>query len=165
VRCEHHLISVDASFDTRQFWGPNPIILRTKAANAGAVVLEAPSPDAKRCFDNALEARKRARKANDPRDREFYLDSERRWLKLAESYQYSARLSLFLKQPSDLPNHPICATCAVPMWMKRMNFVGGLIEYRYECPACEAKATCAVPLRSEQPGRNRRLFPFLALSD
>jgi hypothetical protein len=104
-------------------------------------VLRAANPDARRCYENALEARERARKARDPLDREFYLVSEQRWLKLAESYEYSSRLTLFPKQPHVLPDHPICATCDVPMWLKKMAFVGAQIEYRYECAACEAKMT------------------------
>src|SRR5262249_863900 len=32
----------------------------------------------------------------------------------------------------NLPTHPICSTCDVPMWLKKMDFVGGQIEYRYE---------------------------------
>jgi len=123
------------------------IILMVRAAVAGAVVLKAVNPDAQRCYENALEARERAQKARDPLDREFYLASEQRWLRLAESYQYSARLSAFLKQPHSLPDHPICDTCDVPMWLQKMDFVGGQIEYRYECPACEATKTVTQAMR------------------
>jgi hypothetical protein len=123
-------------------------MLRTALAGAG--VLKAENPDAQRCYENALEARGRAQKARDPLDRGFYLAAEQRWLRLAESFQYSARLSVFLKQPRNLPNYPICATCDVPMWMRKMDFAGGQILYHYECPACEATETVtqAIPQRS-----------------
>jgi hypothetical protein len=70
----------------------------------------------------------------------FY-SNERRWLLLAESYEHSERLKRFLAQPRNLPQHPICPTCDIPMWMTKMNFVGAEIEYRYDCPACEERIT------------------------
>jgi len=116
---------------------------------AGAVVLRVSDPDVRRCYVNALGARERARKAKAPLDREFYLEAEKRWLRLAESFEYSARLSRFLEQPRNLPTRPICFACDVAMWLKKTDCVGGQIGFRYECPVCEATEMVTQTIRQQ----------------
>lgn len=136
-------------------------------------------PDAKtkQCYDRAARARQVALECSDPFDRAIFLESERRWLGLAEKYQFAARLDGFNDISIDFP-HPRCTTCAVPMW-----FVN--VEHRladspldcshYECKVCEAKLVvpelpemtaerAANPRRSnggglEQPGETPALAP------
>lgn len=48
------------------------------------------------CMDHAAYARERAERATSPSIRADYLDIERRWLKLAESYRLVERTEQFL---------------------------------------------------------------------
>jgi hypothetical protein len=47
------------------------------------------------CYRRAREARHKAERAAEGAVRQDYLDLERRWLKLAESYQFTQRVATF----------------------------------------------------------------------
>jgi hypothetical protein len=53
--------------------------------------------DSRECYRRAEEARQKAEAASDPYLKADFLDSERRWLYLAHSYEFSERLSLIHK--------------------------------------------------------------------
>jgi hypothetical protein len=52
------------------------------------------------CYARSQEARERADSTQNLEMRAIYLDSERRWLKLAASYEATARLTHFLGEES-----------------------------------------------------------------
>ena len=83
---------------------------------------------------NALEARQRALEAKTIKERNGFLVVEKSWLKLAASYEFSERLERFAGK--DFPEHPICSSCAVPMWLVEMNSTDAGVQYRYECKVC-----------------------------
>jgi hypothetical protein len=56
-------------------------------------VLKAANQNVKDCYEQALQAEERAAQIRNSLDRQFWLDSEARWLALAASYEYQARLS------------------------------------------------------------------------
>jgi hypothetical protein len=58
-------------------------------------MLQKLSEQAADCHRRAQEARRKADLAADRTVRQDYLDLERRWLKLAESYQFTQRISDF----------------------------------------------------------------------
>jgi len=58
------------------------------------------SDDISECYSRATEARARAKSATDPAANADYLDTERRWLFLAHSYEFAERLSRFT-EPSE----------------------------------------------------------------
>jgi Crp-like helix-turn-helix domain len=76
-----------------------------------------------------------------PFAREEFLASEMRWLKLAENYELSERLTYFLNRPPVFPKHPICPNCHVPMWLLEIQSRSEKVEFFYECKVCEAKET------------------------
>jgi hypothetical protein len=45
------------------------------------------------CYQRAAESAQRARNAQNASDREFYLDMERRWMFLADSYEFTDRVT------------------------------------------------------------------------
>ena len=45
------------------------------------------------CCQRAAESAQRARNAQNASDREFYLDMERRWMFLANSYEFTDRVT------------------------------------------------------------------------
>jgi hypothetical protein len=47
------------------------------------------------CYRHATEIRERARTAGDEVTKQDFLDMEQRWLSLAHSYEFAARLSNF----------------------------------------------------------------------
>jgi hypothetical protein len=104
-------------------------------------MLQPANPKAKECYDRAARARQRALEATAGPERQDYLDAEQRWIRLAQSYDLSARLDDFLEARSE-PKHPRCTTCAVPMWLVDVNHIPGdpPRERRYyECKVCAAK--------------------------
>jgi ribosomal protein S27AE len=98
------------------------------------VVLKASNPNARYCYERALAARDRAVEAKYPEDRLFYFEAEARWLKLAESYDFSARAGQFIASRS--PQRPSCPTCAEAMLLAEVQVLRGAVEYRYECREC-----------------------------
>ena len=56
-------------------------------------VLQDLSEPVRECLRKAEECRRVAESAADERTRSDFLDMERRWLKLAESYQFADRIS------------------------------------------------------------------------
>jgi len=56
--------------------------------------------DSRECYRRAEEARQKAQAASDPSLMGDFLDSERRWLYLAHSCEFSERLSLIHKPRS-----------------------------------------------------------------
>ena len=106
-------------------------------------MLKSVSARARQCHEWASNARQRALESTDPVSRDEYLASEARWLKLAESYELTERLTDFLRRPAALPKHPECPNCHVPMWLVEMQTGFGRVDYLYECKACETEATIA----------------------
>jgi hypothetical protein len=104
-------------------------------------MLQPANSKAKECYDRATRARQRALDARDAQERQDHLDAEQRWLRLAQSYDLSARLDDFLESSSE-PKHPRCTACAVPMWLVDVQRIPGdpPRERRYyECKVCDAK--------------------------
>jgi PAS domain S-box-containing protein len=58
-------------------------------------MLRKPSRQVQRCFDRAFDARRRAEGTADLARRADYLEMEKRWLALAQSYEFTERLSDF----------------------------------------------------------------------
>ena len=106
-------------------------------------MLKSVSTRARQCHEWASKARQRALATSDPVSRDEYLASEVRWLKLAESYELTERLTDFLNKPAAFPKHPECPNCHVPMWLVEMQSSSEKVEYLYECKACETEATIA----------------------
>ena len=70
-----------------------------------------------------------------PKIASFISKPKRRWLKLAESYEISARTDQFIaSRPT--PQRPSCPACAVAMPLAEVQVFRGGVEYRYECKAC-----------------------------
>ena len=106
-------------------------------------MLKAASPNARHCYEQAAEARRRACATNDAPTRDDLLASEARWLKLAQSYEFSERLSEFLNRPVSLPEHPVCRGCGLAMWLIEIQSSGATVNYVYECKVCETKTVLA----------------------
>jgi hypothetical protein len=104
-------------------------------------VLKSVNARARQCHEWAFKARQRALETTDPVLRDEYLASEARWLKLAESYELTERLTDFLNKPPTFPKHPECPNCHVPMWLVAMQSGSESVEYLYECKACEETVT------------------------
>ena len=102
-------------------------------------MLKSVSLRARQCHEWASKARQRALESTDLVTRDEYLASEARWLKLAESYELTERLTDFLNKPAAFPKHPECPNCHVPMWLVAIQNNCEKLEYLYECKACEDK--------------------------
>ena len=61
-------------------------------------MLENVNEHARECLSKAAECRRLAESTSDQRMRSDFLDMERRWLKLANSYQFADRLSDWLSE-------------------------------------------------------------------
>ena len=61
-------------------------------------MLENISEHARECLSKAEECRRIAESTSDQRVRSDFLDMERRWLRLAESYQFADRLFIWLSE-------------------------------------------------------------------
>jgi hypothetical protein len=105
-------------------------------------MLQPTNPKAIECYDRAARARKLALECSDALQRADYFESGARWVKLAERYEFAARLPDFLKAPRPAIE-PRCALCAVPMWLVRVEPQGSedpsRLCRRYECKVCDAK--------------------------
>jgi hypothetical protein len=55
------------------------------------------SEEIRGCLRHAEECARKAQEANKPRLREDFLEMERRWLRLAHSYQFAKKLKSFGK--------------------------------------------------------------------
>jgi DNA-directed RNA polymerase subunit M/transcription elongation factor TFIIS len=108
-------------------------------------VLTSANRHVRHCYERALEANERALKTTDPLARDEFLASEKRWLKLPESYELTERLTHFLKRPRVFPNHPMCPNCHVSMWLLKIQSGCEKVDFFYECKACDAKATVTDP--------------------
>ncbi len=91
------------------------------------------------CHERAVNARRRAYEVADAEARNEFFASEARWLKLAESYELSERLTLFLNRPTTFPDHPVCTNCNIPMWLVEIASSFEKRSYIYECKVCAAK--------------------------
>ena len=58
------------------------------------------------CHDRAADCRQKAKAAPDRDGAAFWREQEAHWLKLAESYDLSSRITSFLELPSDRPFSP-----------------------------------------------------------
>jgi hypothetical protein len=56
-------------------------------------MLHPANPNAAECYQRAAEARRLADGCTSPDTRKDYVDIERRWLRLAQSYEYVERLT------------------------------------------------------------------------
>jgi hypothetical protein len=99
-------------------------------------VLKATKPDVRYCYKQALAARARALETKYPEDRLFYFEAEARWLKLAESYEFSSRTKQFIASHPTSPRRPSCPACAVVMRLAEVQTISGAVDYRYECTDC-----------------------------
>ena len=104
-------------------------------------MLKAADKNAGYCYKKAHAAKARALKALSAKVRNFYLETESRWLRRAVSYEHAERLAIVVARLRDLPKMPFCPVCDTPM---RPNGVGCralLMEYHYECAACDTHKT------------------------
>jgi hypothetical protein len=108
-----------------------------------AAVLKAANQRIKYCYEQALHAEEHAaNEQDDPERQRFWLDNQARWLALAVSIDYEARLSDSIKELRRYIKSPLCAACDFPMRPKRVVPSGnGLFEFQYECGNCGAKET------------------------
>jgi hypothetical protein len=116
-------------------------------------MLQPVNPKAKECYDRAGVARQRALEAKDDGQRQQHLNDERRWLKLARSYEAAERLDNFLETRPD-PVHPRCTTCRVPMWLVDFQHAPGdppRKRWHYECKVCDAKLILTSDETAERP--------------
>jgi hypothetical protein len=93
------------------------------------------------CYKKAHAAKARASKALSAEVRKFYLESEARWLRRAASYEHAERLAIVVARLSALPRMPFCPVCDTPMRPNGVGCRADLMEYHYECAACEAQKT------------------------
>jgi PAS domain S-box-containing protein len=56
------------------------------------------------CYERAAKAKRRAEETSDPKEKADFLNTERRWLLLARSYQHSERLRDFIRAIPHRPN-------------------------------------------------------------
>jgi hypothetical protein len=61
-----------------------------------AIVLQKLSDHIRNCLDRGAEAKRQAERTVDPRAKADFLRLERRWTRLAQSYQFTERLERFL---------------------------------------------------------------------
>jgi hypothetical protein len=114
-------------------------------------MLKRTNQNVKFCYERAVTASQEAANARTPMDRNFWLDRERSWVGLATSHDYQERLAGFIQELRTLPRRPICPVCDVPMRAKQFRCrPDGLLEFYYECPACEAKKA-VVEIEAEKP--------------
>jgi hypothetical protein len=99
-------------------------------------MLTAANRNARYCYKRALAARERALETKRPEDRIFYFEAEARWLRLAESYEFSSRTEQFMASRPTSPQRPSCPACAVPMPLAEVQTLRGAVNYRYECTDC-----------------------------
>ena len=98
-------------------------------------MLKVANRNARYWYTRALTAKERALETKNPEDRVFYFEAEARWLKLAQSYDISARTDQFIASQPTL-QRPSCPVCALAMPLAEVQVFRGAIEYRYECRAC-----------------------------
>jgi hypothetical protein len=61
-------------------------------------MLRAVSEEVAHCYERARRAEQPAENEHNSAERIFYLDEEKRWLALAESYEHQERLEVFLRE-------------------------------------------------------------------
>jgi hypothetical protein len=61
-------------------------------------MLEPSTSKAKECHRHAADARARALQTDDVQARADFLEIEQRWLRLAESFEFAARLTSFAEE-------------------------------------------------------------------
>jgi len=64
------------------------------------------SDDVTDCLQHAAECDMHAARTNDPAAKKDFLDLAARWRRLAESYQYTERISTFLSNPKPVGEAP-----------------------------------------------------------
>jgi hypothetical protein len=67
-------------------------------------VLQHLSERTRLCHERAAEARRRAEETSDPKVKAQFLNTEKRWLLLARSYQFSESLNDFVRAIPDQPS-------------------------------------------------------------
>src|SRR5262249_21896284 len=105
-------------------------------------MLKPTNEEAKLCYQRALEAARRADNARLPADREFWLNTQKRWLSLAAYAQYRERIATFVADLQQRHKRPVCSPCDAPMRVKQVRCRNDKqTEYHYECITCGAKQT------------------------
>jgi len=102
-------------------------------------MLKATHPLARRFTQRAFEAQVQALATRNLRAREEYFASARWWFKLAESFDFSIRLDRLLDDPllaDQIPRHPACPVCILPMNLVEIQCSSGTLECRFECKGC-----------------------------
>jgi hypothetical protein len=88
-------------------------LLHAQGASASAlscgesVMLLRVAENIRQCLDNAAEARQRAQDAIDSERKAHFLDMERRWIRLAESYRLVEQLGASITDPSRRPEEEV----------------------------------------------------------
>jgi hypothetical protein len=104
-------------------------------------VLKAADKNADYCYKKAHAAQERASKALSAEVRKVYLETEARWLRRAASYEHAERLAIVVARLSALPKMPFCPVCDTPMRPNGVGCRAQLMEYHYECAACDTQKT------------------------
>lgn len=111
----------------------------------GQAVLKSANGNADHCYAAALAAEQNASRALDPILREFYLDTEARWLQLGASFEHMERIKTFLAHLRSLPKKPFCPACDLCMDAKGLTCrPDGQIEYHFMCACGATKTVVAV---------------------
>jgi PAS domain S-box-containing protein len=77
-----------------------PVALRSNLLAGVRTVLQNLSDEIKLCYERAAQAKERADRALDPEAKADFLNMERRWLRLAHSYEFGESLDEFTKGDS-----------------------------------------------------------------
>src|SRR5262245_21739214 len=102
----------------------------------GTMMLKVSNSNSLYCYKRALAARERALEIKLAEDRKFYFEAEARWLKLAESYEFSEPTQQFIAGRSRPSQRPSCPACATVMSLAEVQVIRGAADYRYQCEAC-----------------------------
>jgi hypothetical protein len=128
----------------------------------GVGVLQILSEKVALCHRHACEARARAQRATDQAEKRDYLALERRWLLLAESYQFTERVGDFNEE---VKRRPIASTPPMPRVMcpecgRRMRLakIEPVIE-PYYAEATTYDCRCGHVLTHTIPVRPSRVNP------
>jgi hypothetical protein len=102
-------------------------------------VLHPSNPKATVCYERADEARQKANAASNETERTDYLAAEARWIRLAQSYEFSDRINTFLSETRLVHSRQFCTYCQADLRFQSavvIQFSGGLENRTYECVRC-----------------------------
>lgn len=107
-------------------------------------MLQPTSRKAALCYERAAEAKRKADSTACPSEQSDLLEMEARWLKLAESYELSERITKFLDYVDLQKLSRTCGFCCGRLSLKSaepLRAFEGMENHTYECVEC--KRTCA----------------------